>query len=190
MTHTLEHRANLSSKRAAGALQVNYIPQICKIKMQVIQVLFPKYHCCKHFFHLTGKKSVFDMPLCWVEQEPVPVIQEFPYTREMLHSDLLTRGHLHTRRAVKSYSYIEPSDEEKDNFYQQLKELIGRIPWKKPILVLGDVNAKVGSKAEIWPWILGRHGIGRMNDNGQRVLELCASQSLSVTNTFFASNIT
>ncbi|CAM4676711.1 unnamed protein product [Lepidochelys kempii] len=71
----------------------------------------------------------------------------------------------------------------------RLEELIGRIPWKKAILVLGDFNARVESNVEVWPALLGRHGIGHTPDNGQRLLKLCANQGLLVTNTFFAGNI-
>ncbi|KYO18927.1 hypothetical protein Y1Q_0018903 [Alligator mississippiensis] len=71
--------------------------------------------------------------------------------------------------------HSQASDEEKDSFYQQLEELTGRISQQEPILVLGDFIARVGSNAEMWPRILGRHGIGYMNDNGQSILELCAS---------------
>ncbi|GAA6085371.1 craniofacial development protein 2, partial [Tachysurus ichikawai] len=38
---------------------------------------------------------------------------------------------------------------------------------------------------EAWPACLGSHGRGKINENGQRLLEMCCSHSLCVTNTFF-----
>ena len=38
---------------------------------------------------------------------------------------------------------------------------------------------------EAWPSCLGHHGMGKMNENGQRLLELCCHHGLSITNTFF-----
>ena len=73
----------------------------------------------------------------------------------------------------------------KDHFYEQLENLIGRIPQAEPLLLLGDFNARVGADCESWPSCLGPHRTGRMNENGQRLLELCSFRSLCVTNTYF-----
>jgi len=36
---------------------------------------------------------------------------------------------------------------------------------------------------------LGPHDLGKMNENGQRLLELCTNYNLALTNTFFAGSI-
>ena len=43
----------------------------------------------------------------------------------------------------------------------------------------------MGADHESWPDVLGHHGIGKMNENGQRLLEFCCYHKLCVTNTFF-----
>ena len=43
----------------------------------------------------------------------------------------------------------------------------------------------VGADWEAWPSIIGHHGIGKMNENGQRLLELCSFHNLEITSTFF-----
>ena len=77
------------------------------------------------------------------------------------------------------------SEDIKDHFYVELDSLIGKIPKVEPLILLGDLNARVSSDHQSWPSCIGHHGTGRMNDNGQRLLELCSFQSLCVTNTFF-----
>ena len=36
-------------------------------------------------------------------------------------------------------------------------------------LLLGDLNAKVGDNNENIEGVMGRHGLGSMNDNGERL---------------------
>jgi hypothetical protein len=55
-------------------------------------------------------------------------------------------------------------------------------------LVLGDFNARVGVAAAGDPYLgccVGRHGVGKRNAPGERLLELCAATNLCVANTFF-----
>ena len=77
------------------------------------------------------------------------------------------------------------SQETKDQFYGELDDKLKSIPKSEHIFLLGDFNARVGSEYSIWPDCLGHFGVGKMNENGQRVLELCSYHKLCVTNTFF-----
>ena len=80
---------------------------------------------------------------------------------------------------------LSSSSEDKDQFYEALDEVISRIPSTEGLYLLGDFNARVGADHEAWPTCLGTHGRGKMNENGQRLLEMCCSRGLCVTNTFF-----
>ena len=62
------------------------------------------------------------------------------------------------------------SSEDKDQFYDQLDTAIGRIPSTEGI---GDFNARAGDDHAARPSCLGHSGTGGMNENGQRLLELC-----------------
>ena len=59
------------------------------------------------------------------------------------------------------------------------------MPQNEDLYLLGDFNARVGGNHEVWPTCLGHHGIGKMNENGQRLLELCCARGLCITNTYF-----
>ncbi|CAG4942943.1 unnamed protein product [Colias eurytheme] len=50
---------------------------------------------------------------------------------------------------------------------------------------MGDFNARVGCDYKAWPKVLGKHGVGNMNSNGQLLLSLCTQFNLSITNTHF-----
>ena len=50
-------------------------------------------------------------------------------------------------------------------FYEDLQDLLGLIPKKDVLLIIGDWNAKVGSQ-EI-PGITGKFGLGVQNEAGQ-----------------------
>lgn len=74
----------------------------------------------------------------------------------------------------------------KDAFYEQLEQVLQSSTDKERTVLLGDMNARVGSDWESWPRCLGKYGIGKMNENGQRLLELCCRNNLIVTNSLFA----
>ena len=73
----------------------------------------------------------------------------------------------------------------KDRFYDDLSSVISRVPETESVFILGDFNARVGTDHNTWPSCLGKFGIGRMNENGQRLLELCCHHNLCISNTFF-----
>ena len=75
--------------------------------------------------------------------------------------------------------------ESKDAFYDDLETRIRAVPAKDDLFLLGDFNARVGTDHTSWPHCLGHFGVGKMNENGQRLLEFCSFYDLCLTNTFF-----
>ena len=75
--------------------------------------------------------------------------------------------------------------DKKDRFYEALDATIKSVPNKEGLYILGDFNARVGADHKAWQTSLGRLGVGKMNENGQRLLELCSFHKLAITNTFF-----
>ena len=70
--------------------------------------------------------------------------------------------------------------EEKDRFYNSLREEIARVAADDTVVVLGDFNARVGVRDEAWPREVGVHGIKERNDSGDRVLATYAEFRLLV----------
>ncbi|XP_069998486.1 uncharacterized protein [Penaeus vannamei] len=72
----------------------------------------------------------------------------------------------------------------KTNFYVSLGQALN-VPRTDKLLILGDFNARVGRDSETWGCVLGQHGRGKCNSNGNMLLELCTEHDLVITNTFF-----
>ena len=76
-------------------------------------------------------------------------------------------------------------DEEKEAFYEQLREVLNSVPAADKVILLGDFNARVGSDSDIWSGAIGKFGRGNHNSNGELLLCLCTELDLAVTNTYF-----
>lgn len=76
-------------------------------------------------------------------------------------------------------------DETKETFYNQLRRTLRDIPRTDKLILMGDFNARVGRDYEKWPTVMGRHGIGNCNTNGELLLALCSEFELLLTNTVF-----
>ena len=81
-------------------------------------------------------------------------------------------------------------DDIKDIFYNQLESTIKGYKKQEPLIILGDFNAQVGCGNEAWPNCLGHFGVGKCNDNGQCLLELCSYHELCITNPFLQHKAT
>ena len=93
---------------------------------------------------------------------------------------------LGTTNLLSAYApTLTSSSDAKDAFYSQLDKVIKHIPKNEALILLGDFNARVGNDQDSWPYCLGHFGVGKCNENGQRLLELCTHHHLCITNTFF-----
>ncbi|KAJ7427088.1 craniofacial development protein 2-like protein [Willisornis vidua] len=96
---------------------------------------------------------------------------------------------LHNKQHVVLFSVYAPTLQvdpvEKYNFYTDLHRLTQKIPADDKITILGDFNARIGKNSEVWKGVLGKHGVGNCNDNKRLLLEFCAEQQLTITNTIF-----
>lgn len=53
------------------------------------------------------------------------------------------------------------------------------------LLITGDMNAKVGYLVNGLKRVMGRHGMGMINDNGERLKEFCDFIEMVITGTIF-----
>jgi hypothetical protein len=84
--------------------------------------------------------------------------------------------------------YAPTNDSEEDNkdvFYEQLQAELENTPRHEMKIVMGDLNAKVGNDNKSYERAMGREGCGTINDNGERLLDICTSYDLVIGGTLF-----
>ena len=70
-------------------------------------------------------------------------------------------------------------------FYENLASILKNIPSKEHVVLLGDFNARVGADHDSWPTCLRQFGVGKMNEDGQRLRELCTYHDMCIANSYF-----
>ena len=77
------------------------------------------------------------------------------------------------------------SEETKKAFYSQLRNVLSKICRKDKLMLTGDFDARVGCEQDNWEGVIGKHGTGKCNSNGELLLALCSEYGLVITNTVF-----
>ena len=86
---------------------------------------------------------------------------------------------------IQSYAPTSNAEEaEVEWFYEDLQDLLELTPKKDVLFIIGDWNAKVGSKET--PGVTGKFGLGIQNEAGQRlIIDFCQENALVIANTLF-----
>ena len=53
------------------------------------------------------------------------------------------------------------------------------------MIVTGDLNGHVGQRTEGYEQVIGHHGIGQRNNEGDTILHFCNSNGMNIMNTYF-----
>ena len=87
---------------------------------------------------------------------------------------------------IQRYAPTEQAiTEEKDAFYETVENKLRNVKRPEITMVVGDLNAKVGADNKNFEHTMGRHGLGTMNENGERFAELCSNNNLVIGGTLF-----
>ena len=87
---------------------------------------------------------------------------------------------------IHIYAPTEDTDEQlKDEFYTRLQRVLDSRNQHNMLIITGDMNAKAGDQIWDFEGIMGKHGLGVRNDNGERLCELCDLNELVITGTLF-----
>jgi len=80
---------------------------------------------------------------------------------------------------------LTSTPEAKHDIYTNLTDAIKNIHCSEHLILPGNFKARVGADHNSWPSCLGSFGVGKINENGQRLLELCYYHGLCMTNSYF-----
>ena len=75
--------------------------------------------------------------------------------------------------------------EEKETFWLDLDETVEKIPRNERIVVGADLNGHVGEGNNGDEECMGRHELGKRNNEGQAVVDFAKRRELAITNTYF-----
>ena len=85
---------------------------------------------------------------------------------------------------IQVYASTNYADEaEVEWFYEDLQDLLELTPKEDVFFIIGDWNAKVGSRET--PRATGKFGLGIWNEAGQRLIQFCQETALVIANTLF-----
>ena len=87
---------------------------------------------------------------------------------------------------VQAYAPTDDSiSEAKDQFYAEMQKVVENVGRRETLIVMGDLNARVGRNMEVWGSVLGCHGEDARNENGERLMRCCSVNELMITNTWY-----
>ncbi|VDO98369.1 unnamed protein product [Heligmosomoides polygyrus] len=79
-----------------------------------------------------------------------------------------------------------PSTKRKDEFYLTLEDAMRSVPEGDYLSVAGDMNGHVGCRRRGVERVHGGEGVGMVNPDGERIIELAVVHDLVICSTFFA----
>ena len=87
---------------------------------------------------------------------------------------------------IQCYAPTNESDDmDKEEFYSMLQAETEKTPRHDVLVVMGDLNAKVGKDNTDYERVMGKHGVGIKNNNGERLLDFCDINNLVIGGTLF-----
>ena len=87
----------------------------------------------------------------------------------------------HSNPSLCPNQYAEEAEVER--FYEDMQDLLELTPRKDVLFIMGDWNAKVGSKEILG--VTGKFDLAVQNEAGQMLIELCQENALVIVNTLF-----
>lgn len=108
------------------------------------------------------------------------------------HGSKITTASFRTKQkkvnlnVIQCYTPTNNSYEEnKDEFYNRLQKIVETLRARDIVILMGDFNAMVGLNNTGYEQVMGIHGLGVMNDNGERFAERCAINNLVIRGSVF-----
>ena len=96
------------------------------------------------------------------------------------------KGRQNNLTLIQCYAPTNDSEDHlKDSFYLRLQAEIEHVPMQDLIIIMGDLNAKVGADNSGSDRVMGRHASGIIDENGERLVEFSTTNNLVIGGTLF-----
>ena len=188
---TKPHRLATWNVRGMGMGKLDVIKQeMDRLGIEILGVSELKWTGMGHFdsgqyrVYFSGHESIWHRGVAFVVNRSV-AMSVLGY--ETVNDRIITiriQGRALNLTIIQVYApTTEASESDIEDFYSSLQETFDAAPSKDIKLLIGDFNAKVGCSIE--PSITCRFGLGERNDAGDRLVEFCAENELTITNTLF-----
>ena len=82
---------------------------------------------------------------------------------------------------------MERNENEREVFWESLNECLSGFGENERVIVMGDMNAKVGDHER--EGVTGKYGVPGVNENGERLMEVCVERRMIVGNTWFQKRL-
>jgi len=79
------------------------------------------------------------------------------------------------------------SDLDMETFYGDLETTMAKISNRELLIIMGDLNAKIGANADQLSHCAGRFGLGQRNERGERLIQF-AENNLMIANSLFKNH--
>ena len=104
----------------------------------------------------------------------------------MMHASFKTRMGKIQLNIIQCYAPTNDKDEgTKEDFYNKLQTVLDKMKEKDVTILMGDFNANIGSNNRGYEEVMGSHGIGEMNENGEMFADLCSFDRLIIGGSVF-----
>jgi exonuclease III len=111
-------------------------------------------------------------------------------TNQTAVSERLITSRLNTRlRKLTIVQYYAPPNaatiDEAEAFYDLLEVTLRHVKLSDIVILLGDLNAKIGDDNLDLKNVMGRHGLGTRNENGDMFIDLRVNYNLVIGGSLF-----
>ena len=114
------------------------------------------------------------------------------WSSQLVTATLLTKRGKRASDCIHILSCYAPifsaSRADKEKFKNEVQLALNSIPPSECYVVMGDFNARVGSRqgeGDMWASVHGPHGLGEVNESGRELLDFLSINEASLCNTWF-----
>ena len=140
---------------------------------------------CKYKFYYSGNDSRTHGVGLFIRD----VLMENVFSVEYYSDRIMKVQMVLGRRVYHVFSIYAPqtgrSAREKEEFMNQLEDLVSEIPDSDGIVLAGDFNSHIGRERSGYEDIAGPYCYGSLNPEGRMLLDFCKYQNLKIANTYF-----